>query len=472
MNKTLISGFGIKIPDKLTVQKKLKKVKEETKITKRNTIKISLPLEEKLKIINEEVLKVLGKYRPNTFIIYKYSDLIDYINKCNDIGLISIDTETNNSLDPMTCKIMGLCLYAPGLTQVYVPINHTTAEDELLYNAVSKIDEDGEEYLIKTPKQLTEEQVKECLSMLKDNTKIIMHNAKFDIQVIDYTCFKKVNSLKCYWDTMLAAKILDENVSSKLKDLYCRYIDSNSSVYSIETFFKGVNYNYVDPEIFALYASTDSYITYKLYEYQVNWFKELNDPGLFNVFMNIEMQVLPQLLEMQDQGLALDFKYIENLKSSYHKKLEEAETQLTNVLIQYNDKIEEYKKNNPNHKLDSPIKITSSSQLAVFLYDILKLKSPDKEHPRGTGEEILVQLDHPFIKPLLDFRAFFKLVSTYIDKMPLSVNPNTKKIHAKFNQIGAEERTVVTGRFSSSDPMEYIMNWGQKIRLIQRRAIA
>ena len=440
-NKNLISGFGLKLPDKDEIKLKLKKVKEEKKIKTLKVTSTKLSLDQKLNLIREEVINRLGKYKYNTQVIYNKDELIEYLEKSKQNNIISIDTETNNSVDPITCKIMGLCLYTPGMKQAYVPINHVNNETkERLEN------------------QLTEEDVKAFLDGL-GNTKVIMHNAKFDIQVLDFTCMKgKHNSVSCYWDTMLAAKILDENGSARLKDLYQKYIDPTQESYNIETFFKGVLYESVDPETFALYAATDAYETYRLYEWQVKEFERLNDLKMFSVFKDIEMGVLPCVVEMEEVGLGLDFKYIANLHKTYNEKLNEAKNKIDSLLDEYKELIDKYKKEHLNVKLDDPISVTSPKQLAILLYDILKIESVDPENPRATGEGILSKIKHPLVKPLLEFREFNKLVTTYIDKLPNDVNPKTHKIHAKFNQIGVEDRTVVTGRFSSSDPNLY-NNW-------------
>lgn len=447
-NKNLISGFGLKLPDKEELKLRLKKVKEEKKVTKRSITSTKLSLSEKLKLITEEVFRRLGKFQYNTQVIYTNEELSNYIDASIKNGSIAIDTETNNSIDPITCKIMGLCIYTPGMKQAYVPVNHINNET-------------GEKLI----QQVTEQEIGAQLKRLKEaNTKIIMHNAKFDIQVLDFTCMNgECNSISCYWDTMLAAKIIDENYSAKLKDLYQRYIDPNQDSYNIETFFKGVKYECVDPEVFALYAATDAYETYELYQWQVKEFERLNDQNMFNVFKNIEMGVLPVVVQMQEVGLGLDYKYIENLHISYNEKLNQAKQKIDTLLAQYNDLITKYKLDHPEVKLDDPINITSPKQLAILLYDILKIKSPDPENPRGTGEPELSKIDHPLAKPLLEFREFNKLVTTYIDKLPNDANPKTHKIHANFNQIGVEDRTVVTGRFSSSDPNLY--NWRLKLAI-------
>ena len=99
-----------------------------------------------------------------------------------------------------------------------------------------------------------------------------------------------------------------------------------------------------------------------------------------------------------------------------------------------------------------------------MLYDVLKIKPVDKEKPRGTGEEVLTKIDHPVAKAILEYRGIAKLLSTYIDKMPTIVNPKTRRIHASFNQIGAD-----TGRFSSSDPnMQNIPSHNDEIRQMFR----
>lgn len=182
-NKNLISGFGLKLPDKEEVKLRLKKVKEEKKVTKRSLTSAKLSLTEKLQIISEEVNRRLGKYQYNTQVIYDIKELEEYITSSIKNEVISIDTETNNSVDPITCKIMGLCIYSPGLKQAYVPVNHIDNETgERLSN------------------QITEQQIGNQLKRLKEaNTKIIMHNAKFDIQVLDFTCMnEECNSISCY----------------------------------------------------------------------------------------------------------------------------------------------------------------------------------------------------------------------------------------------------------------------------------
>ena len=108
---------------------------------------------------------------------------------------------------------MGLCLYTPGKKNAYIPVNHVNlVTGELL------------------PNQVTEEEIHDELERLVD-TKIIMHNGKFDYQVVKCTC---KNELKVYWDTMIGARILDENERASLKQQYIMKIDPSIEKYSIE----------------------------------------------------------------------------------------------------------------------------------------------------------------------------------------------------------------------------------------------
>ena len=118
---------------KSEVKKLVKKLDaESTKPAEVNAEKMlkskKLSLQERLAIINEKVIKTLGKQRHNTLVIRSLNDFSDYIDKAIAAGRIAVDTETNNSLDPITCKLMGPCLYFPGGKQAYIPLNHVNPE--------------------------------------------------------------------------------------------------------------------------------------------------------------------------------------------------------------------------------------------------------------------------------------------------------------------------------------------------------
>ena len=127
--------------------------------------------------------------------------------------------------------------------------------------------------------------------------------------------------------------------------------------------------------------------------------------------------------------------------------MEEKSTEFIVACNNLKDKIDAYRQKTPNCKLNNPINIDSPSQLSILFYDIMKVPVVDVKSPRGTGVNILKQMNNTVAKIVLEYRAISKLVSTYIDKLPECVNPDDGRIHCKFNQYGAD-----TGRFSSSDP--------------------
>ena len=420
----------------------------------------------RLSAIYDEVNRILGTYKERTQVIYSLDEFKSYIDSSIRNGVIAVDTETNNSLDPLTCKIMGLCIYTPTKKNVYIPVNHV--------NSITNV---------KLANQLTESQIKEQLQRLIDNdVKIIMHNGKFDYEVIKCTCDI---ALPIYWDTMIGARILNENERAGLKEQYITKIDSSIEKYDIEHLFEKIDYAVVDPSVFALYAATDAYMTYKLYEYQLEKFQLPENRKLFNLFMNIEMPIVIVSAEMELTGICLDLEYSKRLSNKYHKLLEKCNSDIEKELHKFDDKVSAWKlTDKANYKppkktgegfgkskveqLEDPINISSPTQLAILFYDILGVEEGlDKKSPRGTGEEVLKKISEKYpeleiCKLILENRGLLKLINTYIDKLPECVSVKDNRLHAHFNQIGAD-----TGRFSSSDPnLQNIPSHNNEIRMM------
>ena len=458
-------GEEFSLPVKSVSQKKLiekvSKPKSVTIATEKAVKSKSVSIVDKLRMITEEVFRILGVYKENTIVLRTIEELHDYISEGIKNSEIAIDTETNNSLIPLTCKLMGLCLYTPGKKNAYIPVNHV--------NPLT---------LEKLPNQVTEEQIHQELLRLSD-TKIIMHNGKFDFEVIKCTTDTE---LDIFWDTMIASRILDENERANLKQQYINKIDPSIEKYSIEELFEKIEYAFVDPEVFALYAATDAFMTYKLYQWQKSQFAIPGHEKLYNLFMNVEMPIIRVCADMELTGICIDKAYAERLSNKYHKKLEKVDTEIALELAKYDSKISEWRKTSAanfkekkvnkkgeetwskskNEQLQSPVVLTSPTQLAIFFYDVLNVGVIDKKSPRGTGEEILEKIGLPICDLILKKRGLEKLIGTYIDKLPECIIEKTGRLHAKFNQIGAD-----TGRFSSSDPnLQNIPSHNKDIRMM------
>lgn len=408
--------------------------------------------------IKAMVEKHLGQFKDDYVIIRNQDELHDYFAKCVNNGVVAIDTETTG-LDPILDSIVGLCLYTPNEKAAYVPINHTS------YVTGARVDN-----------QLTEQDVAEEFDMIihDTNIEIIMFNAKFDMRVIRNQL--GVKDIYCTWDAYLAARLMNENEERNgLKALHNKYVlDGKGDAFSFDDLFKGIPADKIPINTFYLYAAHDSIITYELYQYQKQfvYYDKTVTPedrngmnGVSWVFFNIEMPCIKVVCDMEDNGIKFDFDYNQFLKDKYHALLEDRIKQFNAICDTYRDEIEAYRrKMGVNCKLDDPINIKSSTQLAILLYDIMGCEVPvdkkTKKEVRTTNEATLKSMDNPVAKAVLDYREFSTIVDTFIDKLPDCVNPKDGRIHCSFNQYGAR-----TGRFSSENPnMQNIPSHNKEIR--------
>ena len=402
-------------------------------------------LDFKLELITKTTLKVLGKQIDNVEVIWDKKKLYDYIDKGLKFGRISIDTETNNSVDPITLKIMGLCLYVKNEKQIYVPINH--------------INKDTGERL---KNELTEQDIHEVLQYMLDkgkNCKYIFQNHKFDYQVLKQTCGVRV---PCSWDTLVGTRLLNENEPYGLKYQYISKIDPTQQKYDIEALFGYIPYAIIDPNIFALYAATDALMTDRLYEYQMNILSQPELKDVLNLALTLEIPLTEVFAELELNGVEFDSDYQILLHKKYHKLLDDLDSKISIELSKLKPQIDAWRLTpeantktitpqgnegrTKSEQLTEPINLKSPSQLAILIYDILKIKPVLKDSPRATGEEVLEKIDLPLCKLLIKRRTLSKLIDSFIDALPESKNIDGR-IHCHFNQLGAD-----TGRQSSSDP--------------------
>ena len=485
-NQNLFAGTGLEDfnieltnkPKPEALAKKVAKPEEvetdPTKILKSKKVSLA----EKLALIRVKVLEVLGKQKKNVVVINNKTAFEDYVTNAIKFGRVAIDTETNNSTDPMTCQLMGLCLYYEGGKQAYVPINHVDPET-------------GE----RLPWQLTEADCREQLQRFKDaGTFIVMHNGKFDYEVIKCTCDIEIVP---DWDTMIGAHTIDENEKMGLKPQYISKIDPTQAKYDIEHLFI-VPYKYVDPEIFALYAATDSMMTDKLYVYQAAILMAPGNEKLYWLFTNIEMPIVKVAADIELIGVCIDQDFGERLRIKFNQNLEDIDAKIEQELINLQPiitswklspkatertkqfepkkskmsqaKLEEkyplvdqktgkrYKVGKaPIEQLGDPINLASPTQLAILFYDILKCPTVSKKSPRGTGKDELEAISErcpelKLCKLILDRRGIVKLISTYIDVIPaLAQHWPDGRIRYKLNSVGTD-----TGRFSSGGEFKFL----------------
>lgn len=366
-------------------------------------------------------------------------------------GEYVLDVETTG-LDVYKDILVGICLYTPEEPSAYVPFNHTDLENKRVEG------------------QMTEAECKEIMLPYLANAslKVINHNIKFDDKMIIFNWGQRIANV--WWDTEIAAFVLNENERHGLKPLYNKYIlDGEGSDEDFGDLFSGIPANYIPIEIFGIYGANDGYKTWALYQFQKEYLRE--DAGrkdyrrLYDVFRNIEMPLIDLCADMELRGVEIREDYAKELSDTFSAEMAEKERLCDAYVKDY----EEYIKENATlmrlTKGTCKINYNSPSQMACLLYDIFRLKSVSRKEPRGTGDKIIQAQRRKAVKAgtkkaerfiaFLDnyqrYKECGKLLGTYIDKIPAVKDEKTNAIHTTFNQYGAR-----TGRFSSSDTVTKI----------------
>ncbi|MBO7212407.1 MAG: hypothetical protein J6V44_15575 [Methanobrevibacter sp.] len=421
-------------------QQLLKKISNPVARTSNTiTLKGSTKIVDRINAITSFVKSKFAGKEDSLILITTEEQLSDYIDKCIENNVISIDTETTG-LDPILDKLVGICIYTPGLKAAYIPVNHISYITQL-----------------KCANQLEIDVITKYFQKLKDcNVRTIWFNAPFDIRFLGNHIGVW---LDVYFDTSIASRCLNSNEPTgqkTLKALHKKYCWGNrGEALTFGKLFEDMPFNLIPIDVAYLYAASDAIYTYELYEFQAQYleptgqyYESHNMQGVSNVFFNIEMKSMVTFIEMEQNGVAIDYDHAERIKKKYHDLADKMKHNLEEVCKPYEDMFADYRRRHPMCKLTDPINYDSPTQIAIILYDILQVTPPDKKNPRGTGVDILEKIDHPICKAILDNRSFNKVLSTYIDKLPEEAKryPD-KRIHCKFNQYGAD-----TGRVSSNSP--------------------
>jgi len=157
----------------------------------------------------------------------------------------------------------------------------------------------------------------------------------------------------------------------------------------------------------------------------------LEEKGLLQLFVELEMPLVSVLAQMEQEGIKLDLRLLKELSGDIEKRLIKLISDI-------------YETSGTQFNINSP------KQLGQVLFEKLKLPviKKTKTGP-STDEEVLRRLSDKHALPalLLEYRQLTKLKNTYVDALPKLVSPETGKVHTSFNQTGTE-----TGRLSSSNP--------------------
>lgn len=324
--------------------------------------------------------------------------------------LFAFDTETT-SLDYMEARVVGVSFAIEPGKAAYVPFGH--------------------DYL-GAPVQLTEAVVLGKLKpLLEDPARLkVGQNLKYDRNVL---LNHGIELQGIAYDTMLESYVLNSTASRHDMDsLARRYL--NAETISFEDIagkgVKQLTFNQIELEQAAPYAAEDADITLRLH--QTLWGKLSAEPGLAKVFSEIELPLLPVLARMERLGTTIEPKLLHQQSQEIEVRLAELEKQAHELAGQ-------------------EFNLSSPKQLGEILFTKLGLPII-KKTPKGapsTAEEVLTELAETYELPqlLMEHRGLAKLKSTYTDKLPLMIKPQTGRVHTSYHQAVA-----ATGRLSSTDP--------------------
>ncbi|MBM3344394.1 MAG: DNA polymerase I, partial [Betaproteobacteria bacterium] len=191
-----------------------------------------------------------------------------------------------------------------------------------------------------------------------------------------------------------------------------------------------IGFEQVSVERATEYAAEDADITLRLH--QALYPQVAADEKLLHIYRDIEMPVMPVLQGMERNGVLLDVKLLAELSNEFGAKMVQIEAKA-------------------HQQAGQPFNLNSPKQIQEILFEKQGLK-PVKKTPSGqpsTDEDSLEQLalDHPLPKLILEYRSLAKLKSTYSDKLPGMINPDTGRVHTNYGQAIA-----VTGRLASNEP--------------------
>ncbi|WP_445390873.1 DNA polymerase I [Stenotrophomonas pavanii] len=333
-----------------------------------------------------------------------------WVERLQQADLISFDTETD-ALDAMRARLVGISLAVEPGRAAYIPVGH---------------DYPG------APAQLPMQQVLDALRpALQDPAKKKLgQHGKYNLHVLR----RHGVAVQGYHDdTMLESFVLNSTATRHDMDsLALRYL-GYSTIKFEDVAGKGakqIPFSQVGIDEASRYAAEDADITLRLHHALQP--QLLAEPALDSVYRNIEMPLVPVLASIEANGVRIDTDELRRQSQDLSSRMLAAQQKATELAGR-------------SFNLDSP------KQLQAVLFDELKLPAVVKT-PKGqpsTNEEALEAIadQHELPRVILDYRGLAKLRSTYTDKLPEMVNPDTGRVHTSYHQSGA-----ATGRLSSSDP--------------------
>lgn len=352
----------------------------------------------------------MGDVERNYDTITSLEVLDDWIKQLDNASLFAFDTETT-SLDYMQAEVVGVSFALEEGRAAYVPVAH---------------DYEG------APEQLNRTVVLDRLKPLLEGDKrnLVGQHIKYDINVLRKYGIELVNVAH---DTMLESYVLDSTATRHDMDSLAKKYLGIGTVKFEDVAGKGkkqLTFNQIELDKASHYAAEDADITLRLHH--VLWPKLSAEPMLKALYEDLELPVLQVLAHIEYTGVLIDANMLEKQGTTIAKTIEQV-------------KVDAYADAGREFNLGSP------KQIGEIFFEEKQFPIIRKT-PKGapsTAEDVLEQLamDYPLPKLILQHRGLTKLMSTYIEKLPLQINPTSHRVHTSYNQAIAS-----TGRLSSTDP--------------------
>jgi DNA polymerase-1 len=355
-----------------------------------------------------------AKIATDGFILVRQrDDLKRLVEQLQTAEHLVLDTETT-SLDPLEAELVGISLCTDTEQAWYIPCGHRDEQGELL------------------PDQLTQQDIVDLLGPLLTDPALakIGHNLKYDYAILAAPQNGGTKLAGPLYDTMLGAWLLDPGRRSYKLDDLCQEIDLKLTSFAevVDNDKEPDAFCRVAPETAKDYSCEDVYGTLRLFEGQR---PELEELGLWKLFVEVEGPLIPVLAAMENNGILVDKEVLQGLSGEFADRLDVLETEIYAVA---------------GHAFN----INSPQQLAEVLFDELELpKGRKTKTGYSTDVKVLEKLSHKHELPALivRFRNLAKLKSTYVDKLQTHISAISGRVHSSFNQWG-----TATGRLSSSKP--------------------
>jgi len=340
--------------------------------------------------------------------VLEEQDFLNLVGALSSAEEFCFDTETT-SLDPMQADLVGISFAIHPHEAFYVPLGHS---------------------YLGVPKQISMGRALEALKPVMETPGIrkIGQNIKYDMLVLGHYGIQ-VRGIA--FDTMIASYLLNPSKPSHgLDAISLEYLNHKTITYAEVTGSgkKQIGFAEVDVQRATEYSGEDADITLRLKQTLAPLLREQSFEKLFH---DIEMPLMAVLADMEHSGVKIDAEFLKRMSA----KLGAAMTMIEKTIYEL---------------AGAAFNINSPKQLAEILFVKLKL-TPTKKTKTGfsTNVDVLEELApvHPLPAEILKYRTLAKLKSTYIDALPLMINPKTGRLHTSLNQT-----VTATGRLSSSDP--------------------